>query len=114
MVPFANNAIFAGVNLLTMYRTNRPLFSKVMADTFRYYKQSIIRLVKPLHTFKFSEISEAFRMLQARKHGGKVVLQVVDDDKVPVGRTLKEYFLVLSANQNIDNASKACRDPTSP
>lgn len=53
-------------------------------------------------------------MLQARKHGGKVVLQVVDDDKVPVGRTLKEYFLVLSANQNIDNASKACRDPTSP
>ncbi|KAI0896065.1 hypothetical protein F4806DRAFT_502417 [Annulohypoxylon nitens] len=83
MVPFANNAIFAGVNLLTMYRTNRPLFSKVMADTFRYYKQGIIRLVKPLHAFKFSEISEAFRMLQARKHGGKVVLRVVDDDKVP-------------------------------
>ncbi|KAI1762800.1 hypothetical protein GGR53DRAFT_399114 [Hypoxylon sp. FL1150] len=83
MVPFANNAIFAGVNVLTMYRTSRPLFSKLMADVFRYYKEGVIKLVKPLHVFKFSEISEAFRMLQARKHGGKVVLQAVDDDKVP-------------------------------
>ncbi|KAI1100274.1 hypothetical protein F4804DRAFT_54093 [Jackrogersella minutella] len=83
MVPFANNAIFAGVNILTMYRTNRPLFSKVMADVFRYYKDGIIKIVKPLHVFKFSEIADAFRMLQARKHGGKVVLQVVDDDKIP-------------------------------
>ncbi|KAI0166917.1 hypothetical protein GGR52DRAFT_581678 [Hypoxylon sp. FL1284] len=83
MVPFANNAIFAGVNVLTMYRTSRPLFSKLMADVFRSYKEGIIKLVKPLHVFKFSEISEAFRMLQARKHGGKVVLQAVDDDKVP-------------------------------
>ncbi|KAI0884321.1 uncharacterized protein GGS22DRAFT_194853 [Annulohypoxylon maeteangense] len=83
MVPFANNAIFAGVNLLTMYRTNRPLFSTVMAGVFRYYKEGVIKLVKPLHVFKFSEVSEAFRMLQARKHGGKVVLRVVDDDKVP-------------------------------
>ncbi|KAI2466075.1 hypothetical protein F4781DRAFT_434797 [Annulohypoxylon bovei var. microspora] len=83
MVPFANNAIFAGVNLLTMYRTNRPLFSKLMADVFRYYKEGIIKLVKPLHVFKLSEVSDAFRMLQARKHEGKVVLQVVDDDKVP-------------------------------
>ncbi|KAI1376577.1 hypothetical protein F4677DRAFT_418954 [Hypoxylon crocopeplum] len=83
MVPFANNAIFAGVNVLTMYKTNRAVFSKLMADVFRYYKKGIINLVKPLHVFKFSEVAEAFRMLQARKHGGKVVLQVVDDDEVP-------------------------------
>ncbi|KAI1138623.1 hypothetical protein F5Y05DRAFT_418859 [Hypoxylon sp. FL0543] len=83
MVPFANNAIFAGVNILTMYRTNRTLFSKLMADVFWSYKEGIIKLVKPLHVFRFSEIAEAFRMLQARKHGGKVVLQVVDGDKVP-------------------------------
>lgn len=88
MVPFANNAIFAGVNILTMYRTNRPIFSRLMADVFRYYKEGIIKLVKPLHIFKFSEISDAFRMLQARKHRGKVVLQAVDDDKVLV-RSLK-------------------------
>ncbi|KAI1084243.1 hypothetical protein F5B20DRAFT_576378 [Whalleya microplaca] len=84
MVPFASNAIFAGVNILTMYRTNRPLFSNLMADVFRYFQEGIIKLVKPLHLFKFSEISEAFRMLQARKHGGKVVLQVDDNDSVPV------------------------------
>ncbi|KAI0009602.1 hypothetical protein F4779DRAFT_581698 [Xylariaceae sp. FL0662B] len=83
MVPFASNAIFAGVNVLTMYRTNRPLFSNLMADVFRYFAEGVIKLVKPLHVFKFSEISEAFRMLQARKHGGKVVLQVDDEDKVP-------------------------------
>ncbi|KAI2603712.1 hypothetical protein GGR54DRAFT_644565 [Hypoxylon sp. NC1633] len=83
MVPFANNAIFAGVNILTMYKTSRAVFSKLMADVFHYFKQGVIKLVKPLHVFKLSEVSEAFRMLQARKHGGKVVLQVVDDDKVP-------------------------------
>lgn len=92
MVPFANNAIFAGVNVLTMYRTSRPVFSKLMADVFRYYKEGIIKVVKPLHVFKFSEISEAFRMLQARKHGGKVVLQVVDGDKVPVRLIIYRIF----------------------
>ncbi|KAL7625246.1 hypothetical protein AAE478_004461 [Parahypoxylon ruwenzoriense] len=89
MVPFASNAIFAGVNILTMYRTNRPLFSRLMADVFRYFQEGVVKLVTPLHIFKFSEIAEAFRMLQARKHGGKVVLQVVDDDNVPVTTSRK-------------------------
>ncbi|KAI0377914.1 hypothetical protein F5Y04DRAFT_284381 [Hypomontagnella monticulosa] len=83
MVPFANNAIFAGVNILTMYRTNRRMLSRLMVDVFRYYREGIVKLVKPLHVFKFSEIAEAFRLLQARKHRGKVVLRVVDNDRVP-------------------------------
>ncbi|CAJ2511162.1 Uu.00g067870.m01.CDS01 [Anthostomella pinea] len=84
MVPFLNNASFAGVNVLAMYRTNPRVSARLMADVLKYYAQGVFKLVKPLNVKKFSEIADAFRMLQSRRYVGKVVLQAVDDDVVPV------------------------------
>ncbi|EMR67052.1 putative polyketide synthase protein [Eutypa lata UCREL1] len=83
MALFANNVMFAGVNLFSIHRMNPQLFSKIMADTMRLYTEGVISTVVPQHVMKFSEISSAFRLLQTQKHGGKVVLEVSDDDLVP-------------------------------
>ncbi|KAI1431558.1 hypothetical protein GGR50DRAFT_60444 [Xylaria sp. CBS 124048] len=96
MVPFLNNASFSGVNILQMYRTNKRVFSKLMADVMKYYAQGVFQLV-PLTIKKFSEISDAFRILQSRRSLGKMVLQVTDDDIVPVTRG-KKTELKLSPN----------------
>lgn len=96
MVPFLNNATFSGVNILQMYRTNKRVFSKLMADVLKYYAEGVFKLV-PLNIKKFSEISDAFRILQSRRSLGKVVLQVTDDDIVPVTRG-KKTELKLNPN----------------
>ncbi|KAI1489804.1 hypothetical protein F5X96DRAFT_639079 [Biscogniauxia mediterranea] len=89
MVPFLNNASFTGVNVLSMYRTSPRAFSKLMGDVMKYYSEGVFKLVKPLNVKKFSEIADAFRMLQSRRYVGKVVLKVEDDDIVPVTRGKK-------------------------
>lgn len=96
MVPFLNNATFTGVNLLQMYRTNTRAFSKLMANVMKYYAEGVFKLV-PLNIKKFSEIADAFRILQSRRSLGKIVLKVVDDDTVPVTRG-KKTELKLSPN----------------
>lgn len=90
MALFANNSMFAGINLFSIHRMNPQLFSKIMADTMRLYTEGVISTVVPQHVMKFSEISSAFRLLQTQKHGGKVVLEVSDDDLVPV--SLRQRF----------------------
>ncbi|KAJ3552237.1 hypothetical protein NPX13_g11163 [Xylaria arbuscula] len=96
MVPFLNNASFSGVNLLQMYRTNKRVFSKLLADVIKKYTEGVFKLV-PLNIKKFSEISDAFRILQSRRSLGKVVLQVVDNDLVPVTQG-KKTELKLNPN----------------
>jgi NADPH:quinone reductase-like Zn-dependent oxidoreductase/ubiquinone/menaquinone biosynthesis C-methylase UbiE len=96
MVPFLNNASFSGVNVLQMYRANKRVFGKLMADVMKYYAEGVFKLV-PLNIKNFSEIADAFRILQSRRSLSKVVLQVVDNDIVPVTRG-KKTELKLSPN----------------
>jgi NADPH:quinone reductase-like Zn-dependent oxidoreductase len=84
MAPFMNNIRFCGVNMLSVYRDNIPLFGRIIADMMRMVSEGIIRPVKPLKTFNFSQIEEVFRIMQTGKHIGKMVLQANDDDLVPV------------------------------
>ncbi|KAI0020462.1 hypothetical protein F4780DRAFT_373288 [Xylariomycetidae sp. FL0641] len=89
MVPFLQNASFTGVSVLNMYRANPRAFARLMTDVLRYLGEGVFRLASPLHVKPFSEIADAFRMLQSRRQGGKVVLRVDDNDMVPVTRGKK-------------------------
>lgn len=84
MSPFMNNIIFAGVNMLSVYRDNIPLFGRIIADVMRCLADGIIRPVQPLKVMNFSQIEEAFRIMQTGKHIGKMVLSAQPDDLVPV------------------------------
>lgn len=79
-----NNITFAGVNMLSMYRDNVPLFGRIIADVMRCLAEGIICPVQPLKIMDFSQIEEAFRIMQSGKHMGKMVLKAGADDLVPV------------------------------
>ncbi|OJD32113.1 polyketide synthase [Diplodia corticola] len=92
MSPFMNNITFAGVNMLSVYRDNVPLFGRIISDVMKCLSEGIIRPVQPVKTMKFSQIEEAFRIMQTGKHIGKMVLTAGADDIVPiVPRRLQPY-----------------------
>lgn len=85
MAPFMHNTLFAGVNMLNVYRTNVQLFSRIIADVMKLVKERVIKPVLPVTILDYSQIEEAFRTIQSGKHIGKIVLKVGDTDIVPVG-----------------------------
>lgn len=85
MVPFASNTTFTGVNMKCMLYSNPQLFSRILGDTMQYLEAGIIKPA-PLHVLKVSEVAEGFRTLQSKSKlgGGRVVLEVDENDIVPV------------------------------
>lgn len=79
-----DNIAFVGVNMLSVYRDNIPLFGRIMADVMKALADGIIRPVQPLRVMNFSQIEEAFRIMQSGKHIGKMVLSAGPEDLVPV------------------------------
>ncbi|KAL2069774.1 hypothetical protein VTL71DRAFT_14453 [Oculimacula yallundae] len=84
MSPFMNNIVFAGVNMLSIYRTNVKLFSRIISDVLKLLTIGIIRPVYPVMVWDYSQIEEAFRTMQTGKHIGKIVLTAGAQDLVPI------------------------------
>ncbi|KAJ4859547.1 KR domain-containing protein [Trichoderma breve] len=97
MTPFLHNISFSGVNMLSVYRENVPLLSRILADVMKYWAMGVTKLVTPLKVMNFSQIEEAFRIMQTGKHIGKMVLAANDDDIVPIVPPKKKEF-TLSSN----------------
>ncbi|UKZ52811.1 hypothetical protein TrVGV298_006598 [Trichoderma virens] len=97
MTPFLHNISFSGVNMLSVYRENVPLLSRILEDVMKYWAMGVIKLVTPLKVMNFSQIEEAFRIMQTGKHIGKMVLAANDDDIVPIVPPKKKKF-TLSSN----------------
>lgn len=100
-----NNIIFAGVNMLSVYRDNIPLFGRIIADVMKCLADGIIRPVQPLKVMNFSQIEEAFRIMQTGKHIGKMVLSAQPSDLVPVRKELfpvNAYYQKRLPNTAVD------------
>ncbi|UKZ78608.1 hypothetical protein TrVFT333_006354 [Trichoderma virens FT-333] len=97
MTPFLHNISFSGVNMLSVYRENVPLLSRILEDVMKYWAIGVKKLVTPLKVMNFSQIEEAFRIMQTGKHIGKMVLAANDDDIVPIVPPKKKKF-ALSSN----------------
>ena len=93
-----NNIIFAGVNMLSVYRDNISLFGRVIADVMKCLADGIIRPVQTLKLMNFSQ------SMQTGKHIGKMVLSAQPDGLVPVRN---EYSLQLSAYNQANYANTA-------
>lgn len=68
-----NNIIFAGVNMLSVYPDNIPLFGRIIADVMKCLADGIIRPVQPLKVMTF------FQSMQTGKHIGKMLSAQPDD-----------------------------------
>ncbi|MCJ1384009.1 hypothetical protein MMC17_007124 [Xylographa soralifera] len=84
MAPFIRNATFTSVNLLAINLHNVPLASRIFADVMDLVQQGVAKPVHPISVYDYSQVEEAFRFMQVGKHIGKIVLQVNDEDLVPM------------------------------
>lgn len=67
----------------------------------------VTKLVTPLEVMNFSQIEEAFRIMQTGKHIGKMVLAADDDDIVPV----RYLFITDTAGNRKDTNSRETDRP---
>lgn len=95
MAPFLRNVTFSSVNLYGIYRHNIPLASKIFDEVMSLMRQGIIRVVKPIKIYNYSEMEDAFRFMQAGKHVGKIVLKPSNENLVPVCSLQRLSRLVL-------------------
>ena len=76
MKPFERNVKFASLDLVGLAdhrpETIRIVFERIMS----MFESGILTAVQPITTMEITDIEDAFRLIQSRKHTGKVVLTV--------------------------------------
>ena len=85
MAVFNRNVTFASVDLGVVFEHDPGLAQHMLVETFKLLRDGAISPVQPLNIFPLSEIEGAFRLIQAGKHTGKVVLEARADTLVKVG-----------------------------
>lgn len=85
MAIFNRNVTFASVDLGVVFEHDPGLAQYMMVEIFKLLRDGAISPVQPLNVFPLSDIEGAFRLIQAGKHSGKVVLKAQADTAVKVG-----------------------------
>lgn len=84
MSPFSQNVLFASVDLSLIFKKSKSLMKQLMTSVMNLVIEEQIHTPQPLRVCKASEVEEAFRFLQNGKHSGKTVVELHEDDIVPV------------------------------
>jgi NADPH:quinone reductase-like Zn-dependent oxidoreductase len=74
MAPFEKQATFAAVDTSHMYRLRPEYVSKGLAEILAMVDKGLLKPVHPMTKYPISRIEDAFRLIAARKHVGKLVL----------------------------------------
>ena len=67
-----------------------------MQEVVNLFRQNIAKPIHPTTFMSFSQIEEGFRLMQMGKHVGKIVLEVGDNDLVPV----RSNFLHMQSSRS--------------
>ncbi|OBT66706.1 Type I Iterative Polyketide synthase (PKS) [Pseudogymnoascus sp. 23342-1-I1] len=84
MAPFLRNVTFHSINMLGILDHNIAMASRIFREVVTLLKQGVAKPVAPVTVLPFSRAEEAFRLMQTGKHLGKVVLESISGDIVPV------------------------------
>ncbi|CAH0051130.1 unnamed protein product [Clonostachys solani] len=84
MRPLLNNISFSCVDLSGIWRHRPALMRRLLNDVFRLVSEGAIKPVAPLTEFGVGKVESAFRSLQSGKFGGKVVINMDDEEEVTV------------------------------
>ncbi|KAL4994903.1 hypothetical protein BDV10DRAFT_143330 [Aspergillus recurvatus] len=84
MRPFSRHITFSSFDLLALSRHDGHLVHLALAEISRFLEKGLLSPVHPISTYPLGEISKAFRLLQAGKHSGKVVLSISPREQVRV------------------------------
>lgn len=92
MRPFLKGASYKFFNLNQLEIERPDILGKVMTGTFDFQRRKITRPITPVKIYPISDIENAFRLMQAGKHLGKVAISFADTASVPVIRRGAESF----------------------
>jgi NADPH:quinone reductase-like Zn-dependent oxidoreductase len=86
MNTFNRSASFAHMDLLQLEEHKGSLIQRTMKEIVRLLQEGHIMPVSPTTVYPLSELETAFRLMQAGKHLGKLVVSMESDDQqlVPV------------------------------
>ena len=84
MAPFVRSVSFTAVDLTYLLRSRHRVISRILRHVMELLSQDAIQAVQPITVYAISEIDRAFRLMQAGKHQGKVVIQPNPGDAVMV------------------------------
>lgn len=79
MCPFEKSVTFASLDLTAIGRLRPDVMSHIMNRVMSLFESGELTTVYPITTFPITNIEEAFRLVQARKHMGKVVLEMHEE-----------------------------------
>lgn len=75
MAPFDRNVTFASIDLSLMHKHRPGRTGKLLAEVFSRFEAGVYTPINPVTVMPMTEIEDAFRLMQARKHVGKIVLE---------------------------------------
>jgi NADPH:quinone reductase-like Zn-dependent oxidoreductase/NAD(P)-dependent dehydrogenase (short-subunit alcohol dehydrogenase family)/ubiquinone/menaquinone biosynthesis C-methylase UbiE/acyl carrier protein len=103
MANFEKQATFAAVDVSHINRLRPEYVTRGLNEIYTMVDQDLIKPVYPVTTYSMDKIEDAFRLMAARKHVGKLVLVANDDtlvkatkQKCPPLRLHKEGTYVIS------------------
>ncbi|KAL1615108.1 putative PKS/NRPS-like protein biosynthetic cluster [Diplodia seriata] len=84
MEPFRRSATFTAVDLHSLLKLDLKTTARVLNHVMELWQQEEIKAATPTTVYNYSQIEEAFSLLQQGGHIGKVVLTANEDDVVNV------------------------------
>ncbi|KAF4543916.1 Beta-ketoacyl synthase [Lasiodiplodia theobromae] len=84
MEPFRRSATFAAADLHTLVKLDPKTTARVLTHVIELWQQGEVKAATPTTVYNYSQIEEAFSLLQQGGHVGKVVLTANEDDVVNV------------------------------
>ncbi|KAF8439511.1 hypothetical protein BGX38DRAFT_875482 [Terfezia claveryi] len=92
MGPFLEQRTFASINITQIYTRRIDQAGKLLRATMKLFHDGIIkpRTIHPLTVYPISKAEEAFRLVQAGKHLGKLVLKPEAGCRIKVLRKISK------------------------
>ncbi|TLD19278.1 hypothetical protein PspLS_09761 [Pyricularia sp. CBS 133598] len=80
MRPFGSSATFCSLNLELMERIAPDMLADTFSSVFALIRQGTLKAVTPVVSYHIAEVRDVFRLMQAGKHLGKMVLDFQSHD----------------------------------
>ncbi|KAJ4392595.1 hypothetical protein N0V85_006934 [Neurospora sp. IMI 360204] len=84
MEAFTRAVSYTSIDVITLGEYKKMETNRIMKDIIRLVGAGELRVVEPITVYPVGEIEKAFRLMQAGKHMGKIVLSASEETLVPV------------------------------
>ncbi|KAF5020446.1 hypothetical protein F66182_7525 [Fusarium sp. NRRL 66182] len=92
MAPFRKSVTFSFFDIGLIALERGPLFARVLQDVVDLLEHGSVTPPQPLHVHGYSDMQEAFRIMQSGSHTGKLVLKPREDDLMMVEPSRKPTY----------------------